>query len=100
MALGGQDCKGERQHKKHHRQIDRAFLQDVGGLSTDELGHGTVTKRGTKAFLARALHENDENQKEADENFDYRENANQNVHKGARIWGKTSFWQAASHSTS
>ena len=57
-------------------------MQDVGGLSTDELGHGTVTKRGSKAFLAGALHEYDKNQKEADENFDHRENANQNVHKG------------------
>lgn len=74
-------------------------MQDIGGLSAHELGHGTITKRSTKAFLAGALHEYDENEKEADENFDDRENTNQNVHKGRRIWGQTSFWQAASHST-
>jgi hypothetical protein len=35
-------------------------------------GHG-ITKRGSEALLARALHEDDEDEEQADEDFDHRE---------------------------
>jgi hypothetical protein len=60
------------------------------------LGHGGITKGGTESLLARALHENEKDEEEADDDFDHRENADQDVHKGARIWGSGLIWQVAS----
>jgi hypothetical protein len=97
LTLSRQHSQRNREDKEEHSEIDGAFLQHVGGLGTHKLRHGSVTKGRAKSFLPRALHENDENHEEADENFDHRENTNQNVHKGRRIWGQTFFWQAASH---
>jgi hypothetical protein len=66
-------------------------LQHIGGLRAHQLGHGAVTKGRAEAFLPRALHENDKNHEEADENFDHREYANQNVHRGREYGGRPSF---------
>ncbi len=91
LALGCENSQGNGEDEKKHRQVDSAFLQHIGGLRAHQLGHGTVTKRRAEAFLPRALHENDKNHEEADENFDHREYANQNVHRGREYGGRPSF---------
>ncbi len=100
LLAGRQHGQREREHEQGDGQIHRAALKHVRCLRTDELGHGRVTKGSTEALLARALHEYNENEEEADDDFDHRENSDQDVHKGGRIWGRTPIWQAASQAVS
>jgi len=97
----GQHGEGQRESKKQHGEIDGELLEDVCGLRTPHLaGHG-ITEGSSEAFLPRALHENNEDEKEADENFDHRENADQHKRggeKGREYEG--GFWLGKRHSGS
>ncbi len=80
----------QREGKQGQRQPHRELLQHVGGLSSPDLAGGGVAEGGAKAFLPRALHEHDENEQKADDDFDCGEDANEDVHKRGREYGGTS----------
>ena len=83
----------EGQAKKDDGEPDGEFLQHVGGLRAPDLAGGGVAEGGAEAFLTWALHEHDENEKKADDDFDCGEDSNKDVHKRARIWGDFTAWQ-------
>lgn len=78
------------QAKKRDGEPDRELLQHVGGLWSPDLAGGGIAEGSAKAFLPRALHEHDENEQKADDDFDCGEDANKNVHKRGREYGGTS----------
>lgn len=63
-------------------------------MRAKHLARHVSAKRGTQALLAGALHEHDENQKDADDDFDDRQKGDQDGHKGRRIWSLQPVWQA------
>lgn len=75
------DCgNGDGKHEEECGKPDGALLKDVGGLNTED-GFGDVAAEGgTDAFLAGALHENDEDEEEGDEDEENDEEAEEEVH--------------------
>lgn len=72
LFAGGEHGEGQRENEKQDGEIDGELLEDVRGLRTPDLaGHG-IAERGTEALLARTLHEDNENEEQADEDFDHR----------------------------
>jgi len=73
LLAGGEHGEGEGQHEKEDGEIDGELLEDVRGLGSPDLtGHG-IAEGGSEALLARTLHEDDEDEEQADEDFDHRE---------------------------
>jgi hypothetical protein len=88
----------EREAKHDDGEPDGELLQYVSGLRAPDLAGGGVTEGGAEAFLAWALHEHDENEQKADDDFDYGENSNEDVHKrGANMGGLHRLARASSH---
>lgn len=66
------------QRKEGHGQINGELLQHVGGLGTEHLAGHVATKSSTESLLAGTLHEDNQNKKKADDDFNNRQEGDQN----------------------
>lgn len=76
-----EDCQEDGEGEEDDGKIDRELLQHVGGLRTPDLAGCGIAEGGAEAFLTGTLHEHDENEKKADDDFDCGEDSNEDVHK-------------------
>jgi hypothetical protein len=65
---GFQHAQGDAEHKEHHAQINRAFLEHIGGLGAPDLVCDASAEGGTQAFLLGALHQHEQHDEQAHDN--------------------------------
>jgi hypothetical protein len=75
---------GQEERKDEHQTAEpgSAFLQHIGRVSTCERVHHAGTESRAKAFLPRALHQDDKDEEQTDNRRQHHEEANKNRHKG------------------
>ncbi len=88
-----QSCQNEREEEHQAAQPGGAFLQHIGCVSTSERVHHPGAESRAKAFLTRALHQDDEDEEQTDNRRQHHEEANKNRHRGreygtVRLLGK------------
>jgi len=82
LVFGDQNGQHGSQEKQRDRQVNGEFLQHVGGLSTKHLAGHVSTEGSTESLLTGTLHEDNEDEEKADDDFNNRQESDQDGHKG------------------
>lgn len=65
---GFEDAEGDAEDEEEDAEVNGAFLEDVSGLGAPDLVGDAGAKSGAEAFLFGALHEDEEDDQQADNN--------------------------------
>jgi hypothetical protein len=82
LVFGNQHSEHGGEEEERYRQVNSELLQDVGGLRPKHLTGHVSAEGSTEPLLAGTLHEDNQDEQKADDDFDNRQESDQDGHKG------------------